>query len=192
MQKILQRYKSIPSEEAFTNFAWYVTFVQVISNIQKIEHILRTYQSQYCLWAPYYQEYCKTYYSELVLVDRLLYPGYIFVGLQDIHKFDLLNNDMHILHLGYMLGNYASTLSQDDLSIIRSVSAVIVEEPAGQFKIREGDHIVISSGPCSGLHGVVRTIQKDGQVKLSVFFMNREISVDTTITNIQGLNEIVK
>jgi transcription antitermination factor NusG len=186
MQKLHSQYKVIPESQEFKSYFWYIAFVQVISNIQKVQHMVKQINSDHRLWAPSYQEYCKLYF-ELVLVDRLLYPGYIIIGLKNREEYEELNNEMLSQHLGYMLGGPFSSLRDDEFQAMLKVSQTILEVPSGQFNVTAGDNIIISSGPCAGLHGLVKRINNDGQVTLAVYFMNREITVVTTVTEIQNL-----
>lgn len=186
MQKLHSQYKVIPALEDYEKYSWYIAFVQVISNIQKTAVILRGMNIDYKLWAPNYQEYCKIYF-ELILVDRLLYPGYVLIGVREDASFDLLNRDMNQNRLGYMLGDYTCKIKRDEFIQMLRVSNKILDIPTGQFNVKVGDSIVISAGPCAGLNGVVKDISDDGQVTLSVFFMNREISVTTSVVDIQNI-----
>jgi transcription antitermination factor NusG len=186
MQKLHSQYKIVPPKEEYAQYNWYIAFVQVISNIRKVESILDNMSVNYRLWAPSYQEYCKIYF-ELVLVDRLLYPGYIVVGLQGDSSFEILHHELISNQFGYLLGDRTTNVKPDEFLQMLRVSSNILAAPVGQFNVKVGDNIVISAGPCAGLHGVVKAISDDGQVTLAVFFMNREISVITSVTDVQNL-----
>jgi transcription antitermination factor NusG len=165
---------------------WYVAFAQQIHNIVKIDNLLRQRTCAHQIWAPYYQEFCK-FEMEVELVDRLLYPGYVIVGLKDETDFDYLDQEMKTAHLGYMLGNFTNNLREKEFTDMLSVSVHSEEVPAANFNVKPGDHIVISSGPCSGLHGVVQEINTSGQATLKVYFMHREITMLTSVTDLQNL-----
>ena len=185
MQKIHPRYKQIPDSSEFDKFNWYISFVQMISNLAKLNELLRQRPEAYRIWSPCRQEYCKIYF-ELILIDRLLYPGYTLVGLKDEYAHEILNYSLNSEKIGYMLGDFSCKLTKEEFDRVRLVALNEFETPASKFNVKIDDNIVISAGPCAGLHGKVKAIHDDGQAVLKVFFMNREITVKTSVADIQS------
>ena len=184
--KLSLNVKKLPSLDALYNLKWYVVFVGTLTNINSIESLTnqKTFKDS-IVWAPTFQEYCKLR-SHLILVDRLIYPGYIFVGFVNDHQLASFLKKVSAERKGTLLGDGVVCLLPDEVKDVFSVAVKYSTAPKVMFDVKPGDHVTISSGPLSGLPAQVRDIKPSGDVTLTVFFLSRELTVKTTILDIQS------
>lgn len=191
MVKLSSRVKKIPSLEALQQLKWYVVFVGTANNIRGIENILKDNDiSNGVVWAPTFQEYHK-FRSHLVAIDKLLYPGYVFVGFENIAQVGIFLRELSSESKGLLLGDGAVCLTMDEINDVLSVVNRLSEAPKMMIDIKTGDQVTINSGPLSGLPATVTSVTDSGDVVLNIFFLSRELEVKTTILDIQGHEHLV-
>jgi len=175
MSKAYLKFKRLPTSEDFKNFKWYIVFVGQLKNVDTLEYICKERNIHAIIWSPVFQEYHRTS-SGLVLVDKLLYPGYVFVGLADPQKFELLSYELSEERKGFLLGNFTNYLTREELEMIVQEAIKHSEAPSLEtFHVQKGDIVIINSGPFTGMQGKVLDVDQKGRVKLKIFFMNTEV-----------------
>jgi transcription antitermination factor NusG len=185
--KLLARYKHL--EQGMLNeYKWYVASVGNMQHIFKLEYALRdTDDMAYRIWAPCYKEYRK-YHSDFILADRLLYSGYIFIGLKNEDDFCKADTRIATSRLGYMLGNSKTYLHQEDLNNVYAMYLKFQDCKKMMYNVQEGDNISLKSGPFSGLCGVVQNVYSDGRVRIKAYFMQRELEINISVLDVQVLS----
>jgi len=188
MRKISLEYKQLPSQDNLTKLNWYIIFIGTIDNIPGVDHVCQTLgMTNYALWAPTYQEYCR-FQSDLVLVDRLIYTGYVLLGVEDVNQICQLSVALGEARRGFILGGTTGPLNIEELNQVYNTAQTYSTAPKLEFDIQTGDSVIIGSGFLSGFRATVTEVLLDlRKVKLEVFFMNRELEVEMSILDIQSL-----
>jgi transcription antitermination factor NusG len=122
-------------------------------------------------------------------MDRLLYAGYIFIGLKNQMDFVASNIKLLSSRKGYLLGTSSTCLSLEELDKVYKLSSTFSEVPRMMFNVKEGDTISIKSGIFSGLFGKVKNVRIDGRLTIQAFFMNRDVEINLSILDIQSLGD---
>jgi len=186
MIKIASNVKQLPTLTNLTSLNWYVLFIGTVNNLSGITTLLENTCSQANrLWVPTYQEYCK-YHSHVILVDRLVYPGYSFIGFSDNLQLGMFLHEIGQTHKGVILGDGLSSLSKEEIQNILEISSKFIDTPKVMFDIKVGDQVIISSGPLTGLPATITELKASGNVTLRVFFLSRELTVRTSVLDIQS------
>ena len=190
MIKLSTRVKKVPSLESLQYLHWYVVFIGTSNNIISIENILKTNDiPNGIVWAPTFQEYHK-FRSHLILVDRLLYPGYVFLGIETTAQLGAFLKDLSNESKGLLLGEGSVCLTQEELTDVLEVVHRLSEIPTMTYDIHPGDQVTISSGPLSGLPATVTDVEVTGATTLKVFFLSRELTVKTSVLDIQSYEKL--
>lgn len=181
------QYKYLENEK-LNAYKWYVAFVGNMQHIFKISGMFRELpHMEHHVWAPCYKEYRK-FHSDFILADRLLYSGYIFIGLQNESDFCEVVVKLKQSRLGYLLGTSKDFLKKQDLENVYNMYLKFQDCKRMMFNVQSGDSVTLKSGPFSGLCGIVQHVYVDGRVKLKAFFMQRELDIDISIMDLQILN----
>ena len=185
MHKLYKKYKEL-HVDLLQDYKWFVAFVGDIRHVLNIDIELKEEGLDYLIWAPCFQEYRK-YHSDFILADRLLYAGYIFVGLKNSQDFVTANLKMLSSRKGYMLGTSTTYLKKEELDMIHALSNTCVDAPRMMFNVNPGDTITIKSGIFSGLCGKVKDVRTDGRVLIQAYFMNRDIEINMSVMDVQSM-----
>ena len=185
MHKLYKKYKELCVDD-LAKYKWYVAFVGDIRHVPALDLELREENMAHCIWAPCFQEYRK-YHSDFILADRLLYAGYIFIGLPESNDFVRANLKMLASRKGYMLGTSSTYLKREEVETVYKLSNICLESPRMMFNVAEGDTITIKSGIFSGLCGKVKSVRTDGRVAIQAYFMNRDIEINVSVMDVQSL-----
>jgi transcription antitermination factor NusG len=187
MHRLPTHYKEM-QPETFKTYRWYVAFVGNLRHVVAADISLKEENIEYKIWAPCYQEYRKDH-SDFVLTDRLLYAGYIFIGLKNQLDFVTTNLALLSSRKGYLLGTSCVSLTDEELSKIYQVTSKFSDVPRMMFNVKAGDTISIKSGIFSGLFGKVKDVKTDGRLIIQAFFMNRDVEINLSILDIQSMGE---
>jgi transcription antitermination factor NusG len=187
MHRLPSHYKEI-KPELFKTYRWYVAFVGNMRHVISANISLTEEKIDHIIWAPCFQEYRKDH-SDFVLMDRLLYAGYIFIGLKNQMDFVSANIKLLASRKGYLLGTSHTCLSGEELDKVYQLASTFYEVPRMMFNVREGDTISIKSGIFSGLFGKVKEVRTDGRLIIQAFFMNRDVEINLSILDIQSLGD---
>ena len=191
MQRISSKYKQLPPTESFQQLKWFVIFIGTVRNIPGVHHVcVELNLPDFVIWAPVYQEHCKTQ-TDIALTDRLIYPGYIFIGVPSTEDAATLSAELRNEAKGFLLGSSTMCLTEEELQCAYENAVRLAEAPKIMFDVKEGDSVIMSSGFLSGFRATVEKVLPEGRVKLKVFFMNREVSVDMSVLDIQSLGNSV-
>ena len=187
IHRLSSQYKYLENEK-LESYKWYVAFVGNMQHVRKISGSLKEIpELNYHIWAPCYKEYRK-YRSDFILADRLLYSGYIFIGLTDPHKFCEVELKLKQSRLGYLLGASQNFLKKQDLENVYSMYLKFQDCKKMMFNVQAGDSVTLRSGPFSGLCGTVQHVYPDGRVRLKAYFMQRELEMNISVMDLQVLN----
>ena len=186
MFKIPNKFKATPDIDKLQEMLWYVVSVGVPKQLLVVESSLKKCGvPDYCLWCPTYPEYTRLR-NQMTLIDRMLYPGYCFLGLRELT--DVLNARGHLKGESdgkcSVLGETTAPISREELEQVLSVCSAYCSPDRPFSSIKVGDNVVIHSGPLSGIPATVKDMRKNGKITLLAFFLNREITVETTILDV--------
>ena len=191
MQRISDRYKQIPPTTDLKSFKWFIVFVGTVRNISGVRHVCESLKlPTFKVWAPVYQEHCRTQ-TDIVLTDRLIYPGYIFLGVLDEECAAQVSAELREQSKGFILGGNYAYLTTEEIKHILEAATKLAETPKIMFDVKAGDSVIISSGPLSGFRATVEKVYVEGKVKLRAFFMSRELSVEMSVLDVQSLGESI-
>ena len=186
MFKISSKYKAVPNVTDLQRMSWYVVYAGVPKQLLVIDASLKKCDIQEsCLWCPTYPQYTRSK-NQMLLLDRMLYPGYCFLGLvnpQDVLSIrGYLDNESE--GKCSILGEGTRPISHEELEQILSVCSTYNSDERPFSAIQVGDQVVIHSGPLSGIPATVKDMRRNGKVTLLAFFLNREIQVETTVLDV--------
>ena len=183
MLKIPAHLKITPALQEVDKHSWYVVHIGVPRNMSYVESAVEEAGGG-ITWAPTYQVY-KMLGSHLLLVDYLIYPGYIFVGLVDGSSIKKLKAMLKNNSKGQVL-DQAGPLTHDELKGVFNAVFKYSTTPNMSLNIKVGSSVTITAGPFSGLPADVVKINDSGVVELRVFFLNRDMKVKTSVLDIKS------
>lgn len=182
MLKIPEHYTRIPAIEQREDLKWYVVHVGVPKNIPSVEAAVSEVAGS-CLWVPVYKEY-KKLRSHLILVDYLVYPGYIFVGVPASDDIKRVCDFLDYTTKGYVVCPEVC-LSREEMDGVYHCAVSCGDSLGVSSTIEVGSTVMITAGPFAGLAGEVIKVRQNGVVELQVFFLNRDMRVQTTVLDIR-------
>ncbi len=149
---------------------WYVLFVR--SNQEKrvaehlggrdVEHYLPCYTS------------LRRWKDRRVTLQMPLFPGYVFVRLPLLERMKILTVPNSVSLVG--AGNGPSEISAEEIDSIRRGVEHSNAEPYPYLK--EGQHVVITSGVLSGMQGILVRRQNGARVVVSLDSISRAFVVE--------------
>ncbi|NYF79923.1 transcription termination/antitermination protein NusG [Granulicella arctica] len=126
----------------------------------------------------------RRYSDRMKRANRALFPGYVFVRVEDGELLPLVSTR----GVSYMVktGRELAPLSADDLATIEALCQETTGcELCDQLSV--GQRVVIETGPLSGLVGVLTQSGERSRVVLSVNSIFQSVSVDVRDTRVRAI-----
>jgi transcriptional antiterminator NusG len=126
----------------------------------------------------------RRYSDRIKRTSRALFPGYVFVRVEDGEILPLVSTQ----GVSYLVktGRELAPLSADDLATIEALCQDTTScELCEQLSV--GQRVVIESGPLSGLTGVLTQAGEQFRVVLSVNSIFQSVSVDIRDTRVRTI-----
>ncbi|HPK59261.1 MAG TPA: UpxY family transcription antiterminator [Candidatus Cloacimonas sp.] len=140
-------------------------------------------KNQITYYLPQYTDK-RVYQRRKVDVDKILFPSYIFVGID-------FKNKQELLISGYTV-NFLKVNAQkelvDELRAIYYGRQTKVEMQPGLW-LEKGLEVEIVNGPLKGIHGVVENQSKLTEVRLQVNILRQAVLVKVSTEDIKIIGE---
>jgi transcription antitermination factor NusG len=160
-----------PVAELRNALSWYA--IRTKPNHEKASFTILTNKG-YQSYLPAYSER-RRWSDRTVIVERPLFPGYLFSRFDPIHRMPILTATGVISVLGF--GGDLHPIPQEEIDGVKTVLRSGLAVQACPF-LREGQRIRVSGGALQGLEGVLLRQKSEWRIVVSVTLLQRSISVE--------------
>jgi transcription antitermination factor NusG len=165
-----------------TNSNWYVFYT--VPRAEKVIQ-LELLNKNYDVFLPMTKEFKVWKNRQKKWIDRVLFPGYIFVNTQqyELYKIKQLPKVVTYIHIS----GKPTTVSDNVIQGIKKMIS-LGNDIAVLNDFCEGEKVKIVQGPLSGHEGIL--IQHKGKTRFGIQLndINQTVSIDICINSVEKIN----